>query len=145
MKSSMAGKVKAHELSEVERKRILTDFFIMVASLDNTEEVEKFLKDLLTPSEQVMIARRIQIAKMLLSGATHEDIRNKLHVGLTTISLVERWLNAGFGGYKLALRKKKTKNNTRASSSADEPFSFAQLRKKYPAHFLLINLLLKNK
>jgi TrpR-related protein YerC/YecD len=135
------SKVKSHELSEAERKKILNDLFVMIISLDNIKEAEMFFKDLLTPSEQIMIARRIQIAKMLLAGELQENIRNKLKVGFTTITQVERWLNNGFGGYKLAL--KKGKKSTPKTGDEITPFSLEWLRKKYPTHFILLNLLAK--
>ncbi len=137
--------MKSYELDEAVRNKILKDFYLMVASLNNVSEVEKFLKDLLTPSESVMIARRIQIAKMLLEGALHEEIRRKLGVGFSTINQVDRWLNNGFGGYKLALKKLKKGAMPKFQQPQNIPMTFDWLRKRYPAHYLLINLLMKNK
>ncbi|EKE18526.1 MAG: hypothetical protein ACD_9C00307G0003 [uncultured bacterium] len=39
-----------------------------------------------------MIARRIQIAKMLANGASYDEIRLKLKVGHCTIATIEHWL-----------------------------------------------------
>ncbi len=142
----MAGKVKYHELSELERKKFLGEFYTMVSLLRSREEVKSFFKDLLTLSEAVMISRRIQIAKMLLGGHTYSDIKKKLKVGGGTINQVERWLNNGFGGYKKIIKRCQSNYDRKTFSEIeDAPFSLKRIRRKYPLHFLLINLLEKEK
>ena len=142
----MPGKVKYHKLNEKERKKILDDFYSIIASLNSKEEVKRFFKDLLTLSEAVMVSRRIQIAKMLLSGKTQEEIRSKLKAGFNNINQVEKWLNNGFGGYKLAIKKLYgTKKVEKTRNNYYTPYTFDWLRKKHPLHFALINLLLKDK
>ena len=59
------------------------DFYTMVASLKDREEVKIFFKDLLSLSEIVMISRRIQIAQMLLEGKSYEEIRRELKAGFS--------------------------------------------------------------
>lgn len=120
----------------------------MVSMLEGKEEVKNFFKDLLTLSEVVMISRRIQIAKMLLNGDSIEKIIKKLKVGNATISQVSRWLNNGFGGYKTIIRKFNKQENilaTKRRLKDSAPFSLDWMRKKYPAHFLLLNSLMDKK
>ncbi|PIP26482.1 MAG: hypothetical protein COS71_03125 [Candidatus Moranbacteria bacterium CG06_land_8_20_14_3_00_40_12] len=142
----MPGKVKYNNLSEFEKKKYLGEFYSMVALLKDREEVKSFLKDLLTLSEVVMISRRIQIAKMLLEGNTQEEIRRKLKVGFTNINQVERWVNNGFGGYKKIIKKyqKEYPDKNEFEKYGYTPFSREWTRKKFPLHYLLINLLEKN-
>lgn len=139
----MAGKVKYHELSELEKKKYLGDFYTMVSLLKDREEVKNFFKDLLTLSEAVMISRRIQIAKMLLEGYTYDEIRKKLKVGFNNINQVEKWLNNGFGGYRKTIEEyqKKYKDNPKAKLA--KPFK-AGMMKKYPFHYLLWGMINKN-
>lgn len=139
----MSGKVKYHELTTEEKKKYLGEFYSMMALLKSRDQVKRFLKDLLTLSEVVMISRRIQIAKLLLEGHTHEQIRNKLKVGLTNISQVEKWLNNGFGGYKEVIReyKKKYREKDEFEKYGYPPFSSEWVRNKYPAYYLLSNIL----
>jgi len=144
----MPGKVKYHNLSEEEKKKCLGEFYTMVSMLEGREEVKNFFKDLLTLSEMVMITRRIQIAKMLLEGYSIEEIINKLRVGSATVIQVSRWLNNGFGGYKSIIKKYKKhegKFKTKKDVSAAAPLTFEWIRKKYPAHFALVNLLINQK
>ncbi len=138
------GKVRYNELNEFERKKYLGEFYTMVSLLKNRDEVKNFFKDLLTLSEVVMISRRIQAAKMLLEGETYETIGQKLKMSTVTVNQVEKWLNNGFGGYKKIIRRHQKRDGRQHWEPVnDAPFSLAAIRKKYPLHFLLLNLLKK--
>jgi TrpR-related protein YerC/YecD len=140
----MAGRVKYQNLTDLEKKVFLGEFYDMIALLKNREEVKQFFKDLLTLSEVVMISRRLQIAKMLLEGYTYREVQDKLKVGVPTVVSVERWLNQGFGGYRnIIQRHKKTRRKFQEYEPAP-PFSLKHLRKKYPLHFLLWNMVKKD-
>lgn len=138
----MPGKVKYHNLSDNQKKKYLGDFYTMVSLLENRDEVKNFFKDLLTLSEVVMISRRIQVAKMLFEGYTHDEIRKEMKVGFSTVSQVERWLNNGFGGYRKTIEEyqKKYKDNPKAKNS--KPFKTGMM-KKYPFHYLLWDMINK--
>lgn len=140
----MAGKVKYHQLTELQKKKYLGEFYSVVSLLGSRDEVKNFFKDLLTLSEVVMISRRIQVAKLLVGGLTYEEIRKELKVGIDTIRNVEKWLNNGFGGYKEIIKRYNEKNAKReANRIPAPPFSWQHIKKKYPLHFLLLNLLEK--
>ncbi|OGI25324.1 MAG: hypothetical protein A3J76_02040 [Candidatus Moranbacteria bacterium RBG_13_45_13] len=138
------GKVKYNQLSDYQKKKYLGEFYTMVSLLRSRQEVKTFLKDLLTLSETVMISRRIQAAKMLLEGETIDIICKKLKMSTVTINQIEKWVNNGFGGYKNIIRRYKNKRESKhLELKTDAPFSLSAIRKKYPLHFLLINLLAK--
>lgn len=139
----MAGRVKYQNLTEMERKKFLGELYDMIALLKSREEVKQFFKDLLTLSEVVMISRRLQIAKMLLEGFTYRDVQRKLKVGIATIVSVEQWLNRGFGGYRNIIVRHKKQEKKFSELEPAVPFSLTHLRKKYPLHFLLYNLVKK--
>ncbi len=120
---------------------MLKDFFTMVSKLKTPKEAEKFFKDLLTPSESLMLTRRIAIAKMLLKGFTFDEITKKLKVGANTINNVNRWLFTGFGGYLNEL-KNKDPGYVKKNISITE---WQKIKKKYPAHFMIFNLIDKIK
>jgi len=146
MEKVVGGKVKYHNLTESQKKKYLGEFYSVVALLKTRDEAKRFFKDLLTLSEVVMISRRIQVATMLMEGRTYEEIKKELKVGTTTISQVERWLFNGFGGYKEILNKHRSNNENKIDNKS-RGFEFeifpARLKKKYPAYFLLSNLLKK--
>ncbi|MDI6778547.1 MAG: YerC/YecD family TrpR-related protein [Patescibacteria group bacterium] len=139
----MPGKVRYNQLSDFEKKKFLGEFYTMISLLRNRGEVKTFFKDLLTLSEVVMISRRIQAAKMLLEGETYEEISKRLKMSTTTVNSVEKWLSNGFGGYKNIIKRYKNKKEYKFEEKNYASFSLPAIRKKYPLHFLLINLLSK--
>lgn len=136
------GKFDPYSLLLSDRNKLLNEFYSLVISLKSREQVINFFKDLFTPSEAVMFARRIQIAKMLLSGSSYEEIRKKLKVGVDTIVRVQRWLKDGFGGYIKALEKVITKEETKIRHKEDmearkniDPNSLEGLAYRYPLYW----------
>jgi uncharacterized protein YerC len=87
-------KVKVYNVDSNERYRIIGELFELVANLKTKKEVIDFLIGLFTRSETLMIARRIQIAKMLAEDESYETIRKKLKVSYQTIASVEHWLQS---------------------------------------------------
>ncbi len=137
---------RLYNINPKERARILDEFWTMVALLENRDEVKSFFKDLLSASESIMLARRIQIAKLLLSGWGYDRIEQKLGTGPTTIASVHRWLQGGFGGYVKAIPKLNREIERREKvvelrEKESVPLSSAWMRKRYPLHYLLVNLM----
>lgn len=137
---------RLYTINPKERARILDEFWTMIALLENKDEVKSFFKDLLSATESVMLARRIQIAKLLLAGWGYDYIARKIGAGPTTIASVHRWLQGGFGGYASAIPKLKKELERRdklAEYRQEErvPFSSAWMRRRYPLHYLLVNLM----
>lgn len=139
----MSPKIKYLNLKENERKEYLDYFYKTLSKLDGEEEVKSFFSELLTMSEIVMIVRRLQIAKMLIQEYTYKKIKEKLGVGISTIIQVDRWMDSSFRGYREINSKyyKKSKSINCNDLNIEDPFSFSNLKKKYPAHFLLFNIL----
>lgn len=135
-------RIKPKQLQKEEYHKLLDELYSIITLLETKEEVKNFFKDLLSAGEAVMLARRIQIAKMLMAGLSYEEIRESLGTGLATISSVQRWIDSGWGGYLKALKnleKKVREKEVESSKYLNSPF--AQLKRKYPAHFLIFNAL----
>lgn len=137
---------KLSKINPKERYRILDEFWTMVALLENKDEVKSFFKDLLSATESVMLARRIQIAKLLLAGWGYDKIQERLGAGPATVASVHRWLQGGFGGYVSAIPKleKEIARREKVVERRQEesvPLSSAWMRKKYPLHYLLVTML----
>jgi uncharacterized protein YerC len=73
--------------------------------METVEETRSFFKDLLSETEEVMLARRLKIARLLVEGKSYEVIEKALHAGPGTIASVHAWLDGGFGGYIKAIQK----------------------------------------
>lgn len=120
-----------------------------ISQLETREETKRFFKDLLSESEAIMLARRIEIAKRLIGGESYDIIAQDLKVGKDTIGRVQRWLVSGFGGYEKAVNGFKKEVDRRFSKSSkmtkNAPYSFNWIKQKYPLHFLLFNLLSSGK
>lgn len=138
-------RVQPKSLSRKELSEFFEDFWTMVASLETKDEVRNFFRDLLSETEALMLARRIRIAKLLLKGTSYEDITKAMRASEGTIAQVHRWLQSGFGGYKVSLPHleqilEKREEARKKKYEQMVPYSFAWLKRRYPLHFLLFNL-----
>ncbi|MEX2010188.1 MAG: Trp family transcriptional regulator [Parcubacteria group bacterium] len=130
-------KVKIGKLSDKEVIRTLDTLYTAASAIQGRDAVKLFLRDLLTPSERIMLGRRIIIARMLLRGETHEDIVKGLGVGFDTISRIEKWLTDQMPGYEQAIEKMEKEFARRKDKNLHATSSVHRLKKKYPLHFLL--------
>lgn len=139
------SRVNPRELDSDSKMKYLDLLWTSIAQLETREEVKHFFKDLLSESEAVMLARRIEIAKRLIGGESYEKIAIDLKVGMDTISRVQQWLTSGFGGYEKAVRgfakELDRRLNRKAKMDDAVPYSYEWIKRKYPLHFLLFNLL----
>jgi len=74
------------------RKRLLKEFYDFINSLSR-KETEDFFNDFLTPSEKIILSRRLQVVKLLLQGDRQNKVRRKLGVGVSTVQFVQKWIN----------------------------------------------------
>jgi uncharacterized protein YerC len=132
-------KRKKDDLSKEDYIKTLDYLYTAVGSVHGRDGMKSFLKDLLTPSERIMLGRRIWIARLLLAGHSQREIGERLKVGPNTVSKVEQWLHDQFPGYETAITGLEKELDTRAvrRESFADPLSFAALKRKYPLHFLL--------
>ena len=86
-------------------QKLLAAIYTVMAKLTTPQEVDLFFKELLSPSELLMLARRLRIAQMLIEGETYANIKQELHVGLQTITNVNHWIEQGGRGYRQAIKK----------------------------------------
>ncbi len=80
-------------------------FFSAVLSLKNADECYKFFEDVCTIKEIVEISQRLEVACMLTEKQSFQSITEKTGVSSATIGRVNRCLNYGAGGYKLAIER----------------------------------------
>jgi len=89
------SKVKPYGLDYEEKKKTVLVMFEIIGRLRTKKEIIDFLLGLLTTSEALMVARRIEIAVLILRKKSFSEIKQKLGVGNTTIQQVEKWLYDG--------------------------------------------------
>ncbi len=136
-------KVKVGALSEKERVEVLDSLYTAASGLKGREAMKLFLRDLLTPSERVMLGRRIVIARRILAGQSAKDIGKELCVGYDTIYRVERWLGDQLPGYEKAIQHLEAEVAKRKDRKLYAQSALYRLKKKYPLHFLLFPTLKK--
>lgn len=79
--------------------------FETILRLENIEECYKFFEDLCTIKEIQDMAQRYEVAKLLYGGASYQKISEETNISSATISRVNRCLNYGNGGYRMAIEK----------------------------------------
>ena len=81
--------------------------FQSILTLKNIDECYAFFEDICTIKEIQSIAQRVTVAKMLTEGNVYSDIVNETGASTATISRVNRSLNYGNDGYKIAFQRLK--------------------------------------
>lgn len=79
--------------------------FEAILLLENQEECYRFFEDLCTIKEVQAIAQRFQVAKLLKSNKTYNEIEAETKASTATISRINRSLNYGADGYELIFKK----------------------------------------
>lgn len=97
--------ISRYPLREDIQERIFEVFWQTMVDLKTQAEAKEFWEDLLTPTEKVMLAKRLSIAILLIKGYNYLNIKDILKVSGGTISSVALWLNQGGEGYKRAVKK----------------------------------------
>src|SRR5688572_12820954 len=86
------GKFNYRTLPSSKRHQSLDELSTTLLTIKSKKTMREFLQRLLTSSEQVMLARRIDVAKYLIQGHSYKSIRRELGVGMSTIQAVHQWL-----------------------------------------------------
>lgn len=85
--------------------RIFEVFIKCFIKIRNVEDANKLADDLFSPTEKVMLAKRLAIAFLLMKGYEYREIRELLKVSTNTIAAISLALNHGSGGYQNILNR----------------------------------------
>jgi len=129
------SKVRFNKINPREKYQIIGDFYEIVANLKSRKEVIDFFVGLFTPSEALMMARRIQIAKKIIQGRGYEEIRKELKVSYQTITKTEKWIFSESKEYDKWIQKCLTRENKNKDSG------YQTLLDRYPGHRILKDLI----
>lgn len=92
--------ISKYPISKAVEKRIFGIFFSTIVNLRTSEDVSSFLEDFLTPTEKMMLAKRLAVAVMLAKGYDYRAIRKTLRVSFPMIASVNLWLKYKGRGYQ---------------------------------------------
>src|SRR3989338_7673621 len=99
-------KVSRRHLDKELENYIFNIFIKSIADLDNQLDIKNFLDDLLSPTEKIMLIKRLAIAVLLTKGYTYDQIDHTLKVSRPTIMNVSYFLKHGkSGGYQKMANK----------------------------------------
>lgn len=133
----MAKFSRLPKLSKEKQQELLISFCKILVELKTPEEAAQFLKDLLSRQEAEMLAKRIEIARLLIEGKTYGFIKDLLKASETTIARVNHWLATSGEGYRLAVSRVKPEKSKYQEIDEEmmKPVSWTSIKRKYPAYF----------
>ena len=79
--------------------------FNAILTLEDTEDTERFFRDLCTLNELRDMAQRWAVVRKLDSGMHYAEISRETGASTATITRIASWLNHGEGGYRAMLAK----------------------------------------
>ena len=89
-------------MADIHSKEVDT-LFKAILDLESIDDCYNFFEDVCTIKEMQEIAQRLDVALMLDSGKSYQDISAATGVSAATISRVNKCLNYGSGGYRKAI------------------------------------------
>jgi len=126
---------------------MIGEFYDMIDSLKDRNEVRSFVKSLLTADEITTLMRRIEIAVLLSGNYTYKEIVKTLSVGNNKITNVHKCLLQDDSGYKIIVKRlieNRKKRLNRIKKQEKEVISSSPLkniRNSRPANRILPDLL----
>jgi TrpR-related protein YerC/YecD len=74
-------------------------------SLKNKEEMQSFLRDVMTELEIKEFANRLEAASLLSKDIQYNTISENTGLSSATIARIAKWLKGSLGGYRLVLSR----------------------------------------
>lgn len=131
----MAKFSRGSKLPPNKRQELVLAFCQAIRSLRSEEEVAKFITDLLSPQEIDMLAKRLQIAALLLQNKKYEEIRTNLRVSYGTIARVGTWLGLSGEGFKIVISRQKPPAKKPTIQEMYDPYSSYNFKRRYSQHY----------
>jgi uncharacterized protein YerC len=131
------AKVKVYSIDKKERIRIIKELLFVISELKSKNDIADFFLGILTQSEVVMVARRLQIAKMLLADESYDSIGRKMHVSHQTVNKTEQWIRHNSNAGNTIIKKIKSIN---VDDEIETEREYSMLD-KYSHHRILKDLL----
>jgi TrpR-related protein YerC/YecD len=137
-----------NDLPKEKRIQMIGEFYDIIDSLKDRSEVRLFFKSLLTADEIATLMRRVEIAILLHSKFTYDQIVDILGVGRAKVASVHKCLLQDDSGYKIITerliknrkeRLKRIKNTEKESRKNLSPLE--SIKKFSPANRVLPDLL----
>ena len=99
----MAAQGRQQTMITDKEQKNMNQFYRAVLALRNEDECRKFFDDVATIKEVIDLSARLEVARMLDSGAVFSEISRETGASSATISRVNKCLTYGEGGYKIVI------------------------------------------
>lgn len=87
------------------QERLFQNFWELFADIKKPRDVQTFLEDFLSPTEKVMLTKRMAIVILLSKGHDHRSISSMLKVSTSTVAKIALFLKIKSPGFQLLIRK----------------------------------------
>ena len=99
------SQISKYPISKAISDRIFEVFLKTLVEVKNREEADQFISDFLTPTEKIVLAKRLAIAFLLEKGHDYRTIQQIIRVSAPTITSVSIARKYGSDGYKKLISK----------------------------------------
>jgi TrpR-related protein YerC/YecD len=76
-----------------------------ILALKNSDETQRFLRDLMTEKDIKEFANRLEAASLLSKDIQYNAITESTGLSSATIARIGKWLNGSLGGYRLIINR----------------------------------------
>ena len=76
------------------------EFKAAFLSINTSEDMESFIRDIMTEKEIIELSNRLKAAKMLIASEKYTDVAQATGLSSRTIARISDWIKNGGGGYK---------------------------------------------
>lgn len=92
------------KLNRKTEEKLVNILKLILTKIGKSSDMDSFITSFLTPTERLMLAKRIAVAVMLKENLSDSQIAASLHVTRVTVSRMRFFLEARGEGYEAAFR-----------------------------------------
>ena len=97
--------VSFRKLSKNTEEKLIENLKVVFRKINKDEEMSAFFFSLLSPTEQIMLSKRLAIIVLLQEGIPESKISDTLNVTRITVERMRWFLETKGEGFKIALKK----------------------------------------
>lgn len=101
MHNTLMPQVSKYALDKKVEEELCNTLDLVISKLGNTDNVKTFLLSFLTPTERIMLAKRLSVIILLNEGIAHEHIAQALHVTRVTVARMQLFMESRGEGFEV--------------------------------------------
>ena len=98
------------KLDKKAEKQLIDTLELIFSKVSKKDEMNSFLSSLLTPTEKLMLAKRIAVVVLLNEGLNDSQIASSLNITRITVSKMRYFIEARGDGYKIVHKVLRNEN-----------------------------------